>query len=155
MTQDVDVMSTRAEAFAEALRTCLSSTLRVAARVRVVAPALAYRIYQVRKPRNRHLVDIRQVEMLPPFRVIEGVRVVTPEELTAMKIVSMAARRGRPKELSDRLDVRRLLLALPDLKRDVGAVSERLHGMGAPTDALALWREIVREPVVADQDDEW
>jgi hypothetical protein len=155
MTQDVGVMSTDAEGLAEALRARLSNALRIAIRVRIVAPAVAYRVYQVRKPKNRHLVDVRQVKTLPAFRVIEGVRVVSPEELTAMKIVSMAARRGRPKELSDRLDVRRLLLALPDLKRDAGAVSDRLRSIGASTEALALWREIVREPVVADEDDEW
>ncbi|HXN30297.1 MAG TPA: hypothetical protein VN894_00485, partial [Polyangiaceae bacterium] len=131
MTQDVDVMSTRAEALVEELRACIADRFHVAARVRVVVPG-AYRLYQVRKPKNRHLADVRQVDRLPPFRVVEGVSVVSPEELVAMKIVSMAARRGRPKELSDRLDVKRLLLALPDLKQPAGAVTAALHRMGQP-----------------------
>ena len=153
MTQDVDVMSTRAEAIVEELRQLLSDRFRMATRVRVVAPGVGYRLYQVRKPKNRHLVDLRQTDVLPAFRTIEGVRVVAPHELVAMKMFAMAARRGRPKELSDRLDVRRLLLALPELKCDGGAVSERLGTMGAPDATLALWREIVREPNVDDDDD--
>ena len=153
MTQDVDVMSTRAEAVTEELRRLLSERFRMAMPVRVVVPGVGYRLYQVREPKNRHLVDVRQADVLPAFRVVEGMRVVAPEELVAMKVLAMVARRGRPKELSDRLDVSRLLLALPDLKRDEGAVSERLHAMGAPDAALNLWRDVVREPNLADDED--
>jgi hypothetical protein len=153
MTQDVDVMSTRAEALVEELRARIADRFHVAARVRVVFPG-GYRLYQIRKPKNRHLADVRQVDTLPPFRVVEGVAVVSPEELVAMKIVSMAARRGQPKELSDRLDVKRLLLALPDLKEPEGAVTASLRRMGQPVTTLDLWQEMVREPSVADEDDD-
>ncbi len=71
-----------------------------------------------------------------------------------MKVIGIAARRGRPKELSDRIDVRRLLLALPALKSDAGPVSERLRSMGASEPTLELWRGLVREPIVADDDDD-
>jgi hypothetical protein len=155
MTQDVDVMSPRAEALTEELRQRLADRLRMATRVRVVASGAGYRLYQVRKPKNRHLVDVRQVDVLPAFRVIEGMRVVAPEELVAMKVIGMAARRGRPKELSDRLDVKRLLLALPALKCSEGGVHQRLLAMGAPSATLELWRELVREPSVAEEDDAW
>jgi hypothetical protein len=154
MTQDVDVMSTRAEAVAEELRQLLSERLRIAARVRIVVPGAGYRVYQVRKPKNRHLVDVRQADVLPAFRLVEGMRVVAPEELVALKVFAMAARRGRPKELSDRLDVKRLLLALPELKRDGGPVSERLLAMKAPDETLSLWHQIVQEPNI-DDDDVW
>ncbi len=82
-------------------------------------------------------------------------RVVAPEELVAMKVIALHARRGRPKELSDRLDVKRLLLALPELKQADGVVSDRLQVLHASSGALAAWREIVREPNVADEDDGW
>ncbi len=51
-------------------------------------------------------------------------------------------------------ELRRLLLALPELKRDEGEVTERLRAMGAPEATLDLWREVVREPSVADDEDE-
>jgi hypothetical protein len=155
MTQDVDVMSTRAEAFIEELRARLAERLRIAARVRVVELGQSYRLYQLRKPKNRHLVDVRQVNALPPFRLVEGMRVVAPEELVAMKVIALDARRGRPKELSDRLDVKRLLLALPELKQADGVVSDRLQVLHASSGALAVWREFVREPNVPDDDDGW
>lgn len=153
MTQDVDVISTQAETLAEEICARLAARFHIATRVRVVVPG-AYRVYQVQKPRNRHLVDVRQADALPPFRVVEGLQVITPEELVAMKVVSMAARRGRPKELSDRLDVRRLLLALPDLKCSEGSVAASLRRMGQPEAILDLWQEIVREPSLADEDED-
>jgi len=153
MTHDVDLMSTRAEAFVEELRQLLADRFRMAARVRVVVPRVGFRLYQVRKPKNRDLVDVRRVDVLPAFRTVEGMRVVAPEELVAMKVFAMTARRGRPKELSDRLDVKRLLLALPELKSDGGAISERLRAMGASDEALKLWQEIAREPSLDDDDD--
>jgi hypothetical protein len=123
--------------------------------VRVVVPGVEYRVYQVRKPKNRHLVGVRQIDVLPAFRTIEGVRVVVPEELVAMKVLAMAARRGRPKELSDRLDVKRLLLALPELRRDGGPVCQRLRAVGASDEVVNLWRQIAQEPNVDDEDDTW
>jgi hypothetical protein len=155
MTQGVDVMSTRAEAVADELRALLSERFRIAIRVRVVVPGVGYRVHQVRKPKNRHLVDVRQSDVLPAFRTIEGVHVVVPEELVAMKVFAMAARRGRPKELSDRLDVKRLLLALPELGRDGGPVSQRLLAAGASDEVLNLWQQIIQEPNVDDEDDTW
>src|SRR5258708_34788726 len=67
MTEDVDVMSTRAEALTEELRQRLTERFRMATRVHVVVPGAGYRLYQVRKPKNRHLVDVRQADVLPAF----------------------------------------------------------------------------------------
>jgi hypothetical protein len=153
MTQDVDIMSTCAEALIDELCARVALRFRIAARVRNVAPG-AYRLDQVRKPRNRHLADVRQVDALPAFGIVEGVRVVSPEELVAMKIVSMAARRGRPKELSDHLDIRRLLLALPELRQKEGPVSASLRRTGQPVATLDLWDAIVLEPSMPDEDEE-
>jgi hypothetical protein len=154
MTQDVDVLSTRAEFVIEELRVRLAERFRIAARIRVVAPG-SYRLDQVRKPKNRHLVDVRQVGTLPAFRVVEGLNVAAPEELVAMKVLAMAARRGRPKELSDRLDIKRLLLAVPELRQVDGVVTDRLRRGGASEETLSAWRELVNEPSVDDEEDAW
>jgi hypothetical protein len=64
MTQDVDLLSTNAEEAAEALRSHLFEAFHVAIRIREVARHDAYRVYQVRDPKNRHLIDLRQVKTL-------------------------------------------------------------------------------------------
>src|SRR5829696_9204088 len=74
MTQDVDVLSTRAPALAEELRTHLADRLQMAARVREVIPGEGFRAYQIKKPANRHLVDVRQTVALPPSRLFAGVQ---------------------------------------------------------------------------------
>src|SRR5713226_5785002 len=66
MTQDVDIASTRAPELAEEFRKFLNQRFHIAVRVRKVREGLGYRIYQVRKPENRHLIDIRPVDELPP-----------------------------------------------------------------------------------------
>ena len=109
MTADVDVLSTGASELAERLRGALAAKFHIATRVREVAGG-NFRIYQIRAPKNRHLVDVRQVERLPPFRSIEGVQVVEPAELMAMKLVVAAGWDGR--EVSDRLEA--LRPPLPD-----------------------------------------
>ena len=65
MTQDVDILSPRAEELAEELRTYLSQRFQIAVRVRTVADGLGHRLYQLRKPKNRHLVDRAQREQHP------------------------------------------------------------------------------------------
>ncbi|HKQ68993.1 MAG TPA: hypothetical protein VJT73_06630 [Polyangiaceae bacterium] len=155
MTADLDVLSTRAEELIEALKQHLATRFHLALRVREVANGAGYRLYQVRKPKNRHLVDVRQVAELPPSQRIEGVAVAMPAELVAMKVLSIQARQGREKELSDRLDAVRLLRTFPDLKSEAGPVSERLRELHAPPQALAVWRELVSQQVEPDDDDDY
>ncbi|MGK7901881.1 MAG: hypothetical protein AB4352_10790 [Hormoscilla sp.] len=71
MTQDIDVLSLQAASLAEELRSYLSERFYIAVRVRMVEGGQGYRLYQDRKKGNRHLMDIRQVEMLPDSRCIE------------------------------------------------------------------------------------
>src|SRR2546428_13292650 len=66
MTQDVDILSPRAQELAEEIREYLNQKFRIAVRVRQVREGLGYRIYQIQKPKNRHLVDVRPVHELPP-----------------------------------------------------------------------------------------
>src|SRR5438309_11578794 len=87
MTQDVDIASTRAPELAEELRKFLNDRFHIAARVRNIRNGLGYRIYQLRKPENRHLVDLRPVVELPPSQRVKKVLVVTPPELMANKVI--------------------------------------------------------------------
>ena len=81
MSQDIDLLSTRAAELAEELRAHLSDKFHVAVRVREVADGRRYRLYQIQKTGNRHLVDIRLVQRLPPSQRISQVLVALPEEL--------------------------------------------------------------------------
>lgn len=116
MSQEIDLMSPRATELAEELRAHLSNTFHIAVRVREVAEGRGYRLYQIQKSGNRHLVDIRLVATLPPSRRIAEVLVATPEELIALKVIAYHMRRGQPKSGTDWRDIAMLLLAFPDLK---------------------------------------
>src|SRR6266700_5805171 len=50
MTQDVDIVSNRAEELADEIRKFLNKRFHIAVRVRRVREGLGYRIYQVRRP---------------------------------------------------------------------------------------------------------
>ena len=102
MTQDVDIVSTRAAELAEQLRDHLSTRFHIAVRVREIGEGRGYRLYQIQKPKNRHLVDVRPVAALPPARRIGEVLVVAPEELIAGKLIAYQ-RRLRDAEIRDRL----------------------------------------------------
>ena len=142
MTQDVDILSTRAEAFAEELRAHLATTFTMAVRVRVVADGKGFRVFHLTQPKNRHLADVRQVDALPPTQLVAEVRVPTPEELVAQKVVSYARRRGQPKGDTDLRDIKVMLLTYPTLKQAEGAVRARLLAGGADASVLAAWDEL-------------
>jgi hypothetical protein len=155
MTQDVELLSTRAAELAEALREHLSQRFQIAVRVREVASGLGQRLYQLRKPKNRHLVDVRRVDALPPHQLVEAVQVIAPPELIGQKVRSAVSRSGTPKGLIDLADIYRLLLAFPGLKTPDGPVAASLRSLNAPESVLALesWREIVARDIVAEDDE--
>ena len=160
MTQDVDIMSTRAESLAEEIRRYLNERFHIAARVRNVREGLGYRVYQLRKPEaggNRHLVDVRPVSALPISQRVDQVCVLTPPELAANKVVSMRSRAHKPKGMIDRADLFRLLLKFPELKAEDGPVREYLEAAiaeGADPRVLDAWRELVHEPITAESDED-
>src|SRR5437867_4128668 len=78
LTQDVDIASTRAAELAEELRAHLNKRFHIAVRVRKVREGLGYRIYQVRRPQNRHLVAVRPVSEFPPHNRVRKPLVGTP-----------------------------------------------------------------------------
>jgi Nucleotidyl transferase AbiEii toxin, Type IV TA system len=154
MTQDVDIASTRAKELAEELRKHLNKRLHIATRVRTVREGIGYRIDQVRKPENRHLVDLRPVAELPPAQLVQKVNVVTPPELIANKLISMVDRGHKPKGMIDRADLYRVLLAFPELKAEEGPVADRLRAADATPAVFQAWKELVRQPIEAETDED-
>lgn len=131
MTQDVDILSPRAEELAEELRAYLSHRFQIAVRTRTVAGGQGHRLYQVRNPKNRHLVNVRSVDALPAHQVVEGILVVPPAELISQKVQSMVNRSRSAKGPTDLTDIRRLLLTFPDLKATEGLVADCLRSARA------------------------
>ena len=154
MSQDIDLLSPRAAELAEELRAHLSAHLHVAVRVREVAEGRGFRLYQIQKSGNRHLVDIRFVPTLPPSKRIARVLVALPEELIALKVIAYHQRRGQPKSGTDWRDVAMLLLTFPELKQNVGLVAERLQAANASEDIMNLWRDLVSQNILPAEEDE-
>lgn len=156
MTQHIDLMSPRAADLAEELRQYLSERFHIAVRVRTIGEGKGYRVFQVQKTGNRHLVDVRPVTSLPQSQRIGEVLIVAPADLIALKVVSYHLRRGRPKAFSDRRDLAMLFLAFPDLKDESGPVASSLKSLGVSPDVFSSWRELVAEEIPeADDDDEF
>lgn len=154
MTQTVDIASPQATELAEQLRIHLSDRFNVAIRVREIGKGRGYRLYQLQKAGNRHLVDIRPLTSMPPSRRIGDVLVVAPEELIAGKLIAYRRRRGTPKSGTDWRDLAELLLVFPELKTSRGPVRDRLEAAGATTEILAAWEELVVQRIEAQKDED-
>ena len=156
MTQDIDLLSVQASTLAQELRDYLSERFHIAVRVREIGQGRGYRIYQVQKFGNRHLVDVKSVEQLPETRLIAQVLVIAPVDLIASKVVAYAQRRGSPKSGTDWRDLGMLLLSFPDLKRDSGPVTDLLLAMGAAPGVLDVWHDLVAQDIQpGNEDDEF
>ena len=153
MSQDIDLVSTRAAELARELREHLSEQFHIAIHDQMIGAGKGYRLFQIQKPRNRHLVDLRTVESLPNAERIEDVLVTSPPELIAQKVISYHARRGQPKAGTDWRDLAVLLLTFPELKREQEAVSEALKSIGAAEDLMKTWRELVAQEIVEPEDE--
>ena len=153
-TQDVDVMSTRAAELAEELREFLSERFHIAVRIREVAGGKGLRIYQVRKEGNRHLIGVRPVTKFPHTAVFEEIRVVSPEELIASKVVSHISRLGKAKSWTDRRDLTLLLWRFPELKTVDGKVSELLASHGASKQIMDFWKELAASDLEIENEDD-
>jgi hypothetical protein len=153
MTQDVDILSPRAQELAEEIKSFLNEKFRIAVRVRNVREGLGYRIYQIQKLKNRHLVDVRAVSAMPPHQRVENILVVTPEELIAGKVLSMIGRPKTAKGLMDAADLRRLLLTFPQLKTEYGPVHDRILAAGGTAEAIASWSELAAQEILPEDED--
>jgi hypothetical protein len=109
----------------------------------------------VQKTGNRHLVEIRPVKSSPPTKRIAKVLVVVPAELIAGKVIAYHQRRGKPKSGTDWRDLAMLLLTFPELKRDSGAVLERLQAAGVDQAVLEVWKELVAQEMKPADGDEF
>ncbi len=153
-TQNVDVMSTRAADLAEELRDHLSRLFHIAVRVREIKDGLGYRIFQLQKTGNRHLVDARSIMVIPDVQRIDDVNVLAPAELIAGKVISFHQRRGKPKSGTDWRDLALLLLTFPELKCDPGPVTDCLNTANADQTVLAIWRELVAQEILPQTDED-
>ena len=154
MTQDIDLLSTRAKDLAEELREHLNKKFHISLRVREVGEGKGFRIYQVQKSGNRHLIDLRPVEKLPDTNKIEDILILTPGELIAGKVISYHSRRGKPKAGTDWRDLAMLLLAFPELKKETGEVKRILENSKADEAVMNVWRELVAQEIGLENEDE-
>jgi hypothetical protein len=154
MTQDIDLLALQAAALSQELRDYLTNRFHIAVRVREIGEGRGFRLYQVQKLGNRHLVDIRPVNRLPDTQRIAQVLVIAPADLIASKVVSYAQRRGSPKAGTDWRDLAVLLLRFPNLKSNIGPVADRLLAMNADLKALDVWRELVAQEISPGEEDD-
>ena len=128
-------------------------------RIREVRGGIGYRIYQVRKPKNRHVVDVRSASDLPPTQRVDDVSVLAPAESIASKVIGFVDRKGKPKAGTDWRDLAMLMLTFPELKTDDGPVHDRLEAAiseGAAPTVLETWKDLVaREILPEDEDDKF
>jgi len=151
MTQDVDLLSTRAREFSKELREHLSESFHIAVRVREIGEGKGFRIYQTRKEGNRHLVDIRLIENFPETQTVEDIQILSPLELIISKVISFHSRKGKPKAGTDWRDLAVLLLQFPELKEKVvGNLQTKNVGKAV----LETWAEIARQDFQAETEDE-
>ena len=153
MTQDVDILSPRAAELAQEIREFLNDRFQIAIRVRKVREGIGYRVYQLQKPKNRHLVDVRSVPSLPPSQRVDEVLVLTPPELIAAKVLSTVSRPKTAKGLMDAADLRRLLLTFPELKTEEGPVAERIRAGEATESAMTAWQDLVSQEILPEDED--
>jgi len=154
MTQHVDIFSPTPHETAEQLAAALNHAFHVAVGVCEIAGGKAYRVYQLRSEGNRHLADIRLVEFpLEDSIEQQGVRYASLPLMIALKALALSKRRLSPKGGTDLADVRRMLLAHPELRANDGPVVEAIGRIGGGDDVAGVWEELRNEPAVADDDD--
>jgi Nucleotidyl transferase AbiEii toxin, Type IV TA system len=151
MTQDVDLLSTRAKELAEDLRFFLSERFHIAVRIREVADGKGFRVYQLRSEGNRHLVDLRAIETLPNAETIENIKVLSPVELIASKVISYHSRKGKPKAGTDYRDLGMLLLRFEKIKEEV---TNLLKSKNVGAEVLETWAEIAKQDFRFEDEDE-
>ena len=154
MTQDVDILSPRAQELAQEIQDYLSRRFHLAVRVRKIGEGKGYRLYQVRKSGNRHLVDVRLVDKMPSSQRIARILVMSPPDLIASKVIAYHQRRGKPKSGTDWRDLAMLLLAFPKLKRNAGPVVDRLKAAGVGPAVLNAWQELVAQEIKPPDDED-
>jgi hypothetical protein len=154
MTQDVDLLSSALTTTAEDLAANLGQRFHIAVRVRIIKEGRACRVYQVRGEGPRHLADVR-ISDFPLSQITveqDGLRYVSLPILVAMKVSAFTKRAHAPKGASDLADLRRLLLAHPELRNDT-SVPEWIEKMNGDAQVLSTWCRLLEEPLTEDDED--
>lgn len=154
MTQDINLLSQRAPELAEELKEYLSNKFHIAVRVREIGEGRGYRLFQLQKTGNRHLVDLRPVESLPASQRIADVLVISPAELIASKVIAYHQRRGKPKSGTDWRDLAMLLLTFPELKQDSGPVTDCLQSANASEEIMSVWKQLVATEIEPEAEED-
>ncbi len=154
MTQDVDLLALTPTTAAEELAAYLGQRFHIAVRVRIIKEGKACRVYQIRSEGPRHLADVR-ISDFPISQITvaqDGLRYVCLPVLVAMKVFAFTKRAHAPKGASDVADLRRLLLAHPELRSD-NLVSQWIERISADAQTLSAWHRLLEEPLTEDDDD--
>ena len=154
MTHDIDLISTHAEYIAQQLRRYLNQKFHIAIRVRKIGEGRGYRLYQVRKSGNRHLVEIRFAKTLPLAQRIGKILVMAPIDLIVSKVISYHQRLGQPKSGTDWRDLALLLLTFPELKSETGPVMDQLKAAGVEQIVLDVWKKIATQEIRSPEDND-
>jgi hypothetical protein len=64
------------------------------------------------------------------------------------------AKRLAPKGATDLADLRRLLLSHPELRSEAGPVAASIERTGGGDEVVRAWRELLAEPMVADESED-
>lgn len=153
LTQDVDLLSIHAKRLAEEVKEFLHRRFLMELCIGTVRRGMGYRVDQIRRPKDRHLIDVRSVESLPPSLLVHDVLVLTPPELICRKVISMVDRTRGTKGFLDKADLFRLLLTFPELKTTQGSVAERLRAAHSSPRVMAAWEDLVAQEILPDDDE--
>ena len=147
MTADIDLQATNGEQLVTEICEHLHQEFYIETRSRRLKNHPAWRVYQVLKSGNRHLVDVREVALLPTFERVNQIQVLSPIALMESKVISAYARQNQPKGFSDLRDLYSLMLRFPGLVEQVTV---------EPTnpDLQAFWRSIQSRNIEAEAEDD-
>ena len=161
MTQDVDIMAEEPARTAKELASFLAERFQnqMAARVRAVRrgdTTLGYRIYQRRSEErggNRHLADVRVLDIPREHVIVAGGLQYTDALLTmAMKATAAAARSNQVKRLQDSADLARLMVAMPNVTADdLEPVWKQLN---APAEARTIFEDMLQKGLRQETDED-
>lgn len=161
MTQDVDIMAEEPAQAAKELAGFLAERFQnqIAARVRAVKrgnATLGYRIYQQRSEErggNRHLADVRVLDIPAEHVIVRGGLQYTDALLTmAMKATAAAARSNQTKRLQDSADLARLMVAMPDVTAD--DLEPVWRELRAPSEAREIFEDLHRRGLRPETDED-
>lgn len=161
MTDDVELMAEDPEGAARELARWLAERFphQLAARVRAVKRGdrvLGYRVYQTRSEEmggNRHLAGARILDVpRDAIEVAGGVQYTGAPLTLAMKLHAATVRSNPLKRDQDRVDARRLILALPDLQ--AAELQPLWNALGCPPAVRDAFEELRKESLAAPPTDE-